>query len=475
MKPTLEQQAILDVVASTEDNILVQALAGAAKTTMLQLISQHLSSTPTLCLAFNKAIADDMQTKMGSLTRCQTLNSLGHQVLKQKLGKRLVISGRKCTGLLHACIKENQSRGKKDKGLWRAFNDMNTAIEQGKSCGWIPDREESLMDDGQFFEGLDQEFSLQEQELIKLVSAKSYNMAHKGKIDFADQLLIPAVLPCVFPQYPLVLVDEAQDFSSLNHILLRKLARKRLIAVGDENQSIYGFRGAHMYSMDELQSMFNMKQMPLTISFRCPQEVVKEVWSKVPSMSWKEDAIIGKVERWGKWRLDDIPNNAVIICRNNSPLYKLGLRLLLSGRVPNIKGGAITSFISKNMVKFGDLSMSRDELLAHIDAWEKTKIKTVLRKNAASSIKDKADCMRVFALQGETLEEALAYADALFESKGRINLMTGHKAKGMEFDEVFFLDMKLIGSGLQEENLRYVIQTRTRNRLVYFNSKDQEV
>jgi DNA helicase-2/ATP-dependent DNA helicase PcrA len=97
-------------------------------------------------------------------------------------------------------------------------------------------------------------------------------MAMKGDCDFNDQVLMPTIFHGAFPRYPLILGDEAQDLSALNHATLRKLVgKRRLIAVGDPCQAIYGFRGAHEESMSLLREEFDMRELPLTISFRCPQ------------------------------------------------------------------------------------------------------------------------------------------------------------------------------------------------------------
>jgi ATP-dependent exoDNAse (exonuclease V) beta subunit len=50
--------------------------------------------------------------------------------------------------------------------------------------------------------------------------------------------------------------------------------------------------------------------------------------------------------------------------------------------------------------------------------------------------------------------------------------MTGHGAKGLEFDHVYFLDQGLVGKEDQEPNLRYVICTRAKETLTYIRSED---
>lgn len=87
-------------------------------------------------------------------------------------------------------------------------------------------------------------------------------------------------------------------------------------------------------------------------------------------------------------------------------------------------------------------------------------------------VEDQQACLMVFAEVGDTLGEAIAYADNLFSSQGPIQLMTGHKSKGLEFDTVFILDRELIRvrEFQQEKNLLYVMQTRAKKELFYVQS-----
>jgi superfamily I DNA/RNA helicase len=52
----------------------------------------------------------------------------------------------------------------------------------------------------------------------------------------------------------------------------------------------------------------------------------------------------------------------------------------------------------------------------------------------------------------------------LLKQTGRIQFLTGHKAKGLEFETVYHLNPYLCKDNEQDLNLRYVIQTRSYNR-----------
>jgi superfamily I DNA/RNA helicase len=90
-------------------------------------------------------------------------------------------------------------------------------------------------------------------------------------------------------------------------------------------------------------------------------------------------------------------------------------------------------------------------------------------------VQDQADCLVIFAEQGPTLGDALVYAEHLMTAKGPILLMTGHKAKGLEFDDVFILDRHLVRmEEEQDRNLMYVMQTRSKSSLTYVTSDGWE-
>ncbi len=83
------------------------------------------------------------------------------------------------------------------------------------------------------------------QEYLK----ENYLMDYDDQILFAHQLLsnLKPVREHFRTQFPYVCVDEAQDTSKIQHEVIRLLAgeSRNLFMVGDEDQSIYGFRAAY--------------------------------------------------------------------------------------------------------------------------------------------------------------------------------------------------------------------------------------
>src|ERR1019366_3050324 len=110
--------------------------------------------------------------------------------------------------------------------------------------------------------------------------------------------------------FPLVKVDEVQDLNPVNHALLDKLVKQRLIAVGDPWQSIYGFRGAMQSGMATLAAKFATTPTNLSISFRCPRAVVEAARWRVPHFKWIKEG--GHVETLQQLSSHDISEGAAI-------------------------------------------------------------------------------------------------------------------------------------------------------------------
>ena len=480
LTPTPEQLAILQKAKTTQSNILITALAGGAKTSTLQMVCETLTGSPILSLAFNKKIAEEMAARLPSHVSASTINSLGHRAWSSFTGKKLTVDTRKSYQLLKDAVDGLKGNAKSD--AYDVFSDTLNAISRAKLNGYLPvdkflDKPHPLSRED-FILSFDEPPSAPQMRLIDDILVKTVKQGFDGRIDFDDQIFLPTIFGGVFPKFPLNLVDEAQDLSALNLVFLSKLVEsRRIIAVGDRHQSIYAFRGAATNSMDQLKAQFSMEEMSLSISFRCPQSVVRKARSHAPNMQWRDGAPEGSIDHLDHWSASDIPDGAAIICRNNAPLLSCALALLRAGRGVKLVGTDLGPSLIKPLKKLGPDTMNQAAVLLEIDKWKEAKLRT---SRAKASIEDKAECLRVFANFGETLAQAVAYAEHLFASSGPILLMSGHKSKGLEFDTVFHLDSWRVPSKyaetdeelLQEDNLDYVITTRAKDRLVYISLED---
>jgi len=134
----------------------------------------------------------------------------------------------------------------------------------------------------------------------------------------------------------------------------------------------------------------------------------------------------------------------------------------------SVAGSEIGPKLIRLLQKLGDENDNTEALCAKIDAWREAKL---AKANAPKSIEDMGACLKIFAGFGANLAQAVAYAEYLFKQQGTIKLSTGHKAKGLEWDEVYVLDEWLCDKDEQDLNLRYVMATRAKQSLRYINSQ----
>ena len=459
MKLTDEQHAVLEAFARDRRNMIIRARAGAAKTTTLRLLVDANKSR-SIYLAFNKAIVMEARKRMNARCNVMTLNGIGHQTLARGIPHKLHLDTRKMFKLLQ----EAGYRGKD-------FAEVLRALRLSKHHGFVPACPQSLINEEEFFSRLDMEFSLGTRTTIREAINNSYFMAlQDGVIDFDDQILIPTLKRMTFPTAPVIFIDEAQDLSAINQQMLKMIAGigSRLVAVGDDAQAIYGFRGADENSMNNLQDRFRMEPHKLTMTFRCSREVTRHANWRTGDMRHAPGAAKGAVFHNLYLNMKDIPAGTAILCRNNAPLLRLTLRMLHAGMVPTYLGRDVLEELIRTLEKITNKHTSKEQAMELIDAWEEEKKWTWKSGNI---IEDKAECMRLFFRDSDNAGEAIARIRALQHTKGNdVILSTIHKSKGAEYDHVIIIDKHLIGVGrgvTQEDNLLYVAQTRAKSTLHY--------
>lgn len=104
-------------------------------------------------------------------------------------------------------------------------------------------------------------------------------------IDFDDMLVYtyelfsqrPDILAIWQKRYPFILVDEFQDINQIQYEIVKMMAApaNNLFVVGDDDQSIYRFRGATPKIMQSFVKDYpNVKQITLDINYRCASDIV---------------------------------------------------------------------------------------------------------------------------------------------------------------------------------------------------------
>ena len=474
LSPTPEQAAIIEAARTTSDNILVIALAGTAKTTTIVLICCAITGIPILCLAFNKRIADEMRKRLPSHVEVRTMNSLGHSVWSGVVGKRLVVESSKMYQILKGVIDAQPKNNQND--LRADMADILRWLRYAKRDGYVPRKWAGLgkaifNDWPTFLAQHDDEPEEHLRGIIDTCLERSIEASYLGNIDFDDQIYMPVIFGGTWPKFPLVCVDEAQDLSPLNHAMLEKLVHRRLIAVGDPWQSIYAFRGAVSNGMSALRDRWNMRELTLSVTFRVPRLGVERARARVPHFQAWPDNGPGHIESLPYWNADSIPDGAAIICRNNAPLFSCALKLLKNGRSIKLVGMDIGAGLVRILKKLGPLSTPDTQIQTALSAWLERELRKARREE---TVYERYECLLVLVDGHKDLNSAIVAAEMLFKREGPIQLLSGHKAKGLEWDIIYHLDPWRIPSKFakpaseemeQELNVKYVIETRFKKEM----------
>jgi hypothetical protein len=469
-KPTDEQVDICNYIRKEKGNLQVNALAGGGKTSTVEMMMEN-TREPTLYLAFNKDVVKEAKERLPSGIEIRTINSMGNECWKKGNG-RADVNLKKTNELLKVAI--NEYKGSDRQELNDSWWDIVGAIHMAKHLGYIPDGKfpnaRRLCDQQTLCSRIENRLTPLGLEVVDNVLFASIKAAYAGAIDLDDQIYMPALFGGSYPRFPLVYVDERQDLSPTNVALLERCvpkAKGRLVEVGDRWQAIYAFRGAETDGMSRSKVKFNMHEMSLSYSFRCPEAIVKAVHWHVPHMRWIKPG--GTYDVLSSLDPITIPDGSAIICRNNAPLFRAAFALLSRKRSVHVAGSDIGPKILRLLGKVGSPGDSSEDLLFKIDGWRDEQLQTT---NSPQTIHDQAECMKVFASWGNTFDQAVGYAKHIFAQQGTIKLTTGHKAKGMEWETVYHLDKHLLSKDEQDLNLKYVITTRAKQELFEITTKE---
>ncbi|MEQ1558863.1 MAG: DNA helicase Rep [Methyloglobulus sp.] len=279
-----EQQAAINLVDSP---LLVLAGAGSGKTRVITekiayLVRQGLPAKHIVAVTFTNKAAREMLSRVGKLLdkqqsrglRISTFHALGleilrkeHKVLDYKAGLTLYDEQDKLS-LLKNLISHSKLDYDSDKVEHYAWQ-----IGQWKNAFITPHQAESTINT--------------EQHTISLLyanyisSLKAYNA-----VDFDDLILLPVLL---FEQHPNILekwqntlryllVDEYQDTNLTQYQLVKLITGKlgKFTVVGDDDQSIYAWRGAQPENLSQLQKDFpRLQVIKLEQNYRSTGRILK--------------------------------------------------------------------------------------------------------------------------------------------------------------------------------------------------------
>lgn len=502
--PTSQQEAVFGHFFSSREDLIVDAAAGAGKSsTMFEAVIGSRDPSTLIC-AFNKEIQLAMEGKLqeawsagrvsGRRTiTVKTLHSLGLSLLREQwrggievvfnVGDQITKDVFKGSGRLRFHISK----------VVRYCKDVHPRIHEHPDGAILAasaarhqirdmrilSNPESLMEIGE-----------------AVVSVMKASVERRREVDYADMVWLPLMHGLVPKgKYLRVVVDEAQDLSEGQFELLERYLAPQgssLVVVGDLNQGVYEFRGADGYMIWEKMKQRGAKKLPLTVSFRCAQRIIEEAQRIVPSIEYRDNAPPGLVDNITiAGMLDKIRPGDFVLSRTNADLVTLAVRAWLTNKQVNIKGGK--ELLDPIMSIMDRLTLTSLAAFGNsLGQWHAEQTKAA--EQADSSWSDLIDdwhqlIHQVGHLVGPDRLEAVLRG--IFdqpvkpvwsiEDSESICFSTVHRVKGLEADRVFLLEYSFKQHrGIppekitrEEWNIEYVAITRAREEL-YWVQRDPD-
>jgi superfamily I DNA/RNA helicase len=482
------QLAVFADLAEGRGHTVVLARAGSGKSTTIEEgVSRIPPKHKALLVAFNKPIAEELKARLAKRNiqnaEASTCHSYGLRQCRSAFGRGLRIDADKSYRLLDELRLAQGWSAAARNALVRAAGLAKATLSESHEAIDVLIDNYQIDANGSVDLGDPQERDDFVHRVSQLVEAAKNDTSC---VDFDDMVWFPVVHNLKCWQFDLVLVDETQDLNKCQVELILKACKPhgRIIAVGDDRQSIYAFRGADEDAVSRLIERLDAKVLKLTVSYRCARSIVDTAREIVPDFEPAPNAPDGIVERanYGRIEKDAVPGDFVL-SRTNAPLVRLCWHLIRAGKRATIKGrdiGGGLRLLVERAKKAGTKTVP--ELIAYAETWaqkERTRLlsRKPPRESAAQAVDDKVECIGALCADVPTIDQVLAKIEALFSDESdasRILLSSTHKAKGLEADRVWVLASTYRKRpGTQEDNLWYVATTRAKNHLILVDNIPQ--
>ncbi len=365
-----------DAVACERQNILVLAGAGSGKTRVLVhriawlIQAEGLSPWSILAVTFTNKAAREMRSRIEEMLQIGTqgmwvgtFHGLAHRLLKahwQQAGLpqnfQILDSDDQLRLVKRICRELDLDESRWPPRQFQWF--INGQKDEGLRSGHLPPAGNDIY----------------QQTLYRVYAAYELACERGGMVDFAELLLRahelwlknPELLLHYQQRFKHVLVDEFQDTNTIQYAWLRVLADNNIpiVAVGDDDQSIYGWRGAKIENIQRFAEDFdNTRTVRLEQNYRSTGTILqaanavithnfgrlgKELWTAgdqgdpitlYSGFNEQDEArfIVEHIEQW--LNKGNVRRESAILYRSNAQSRVLEEALIRAGMPYRIYGG----------------------------------------------------------------------------------------------------------------------------------------
>ena len=305
--------AQLKAVTHKSGPLLIIAGAGTGKTMVITrriawLIKEGLAKPEEiLALTFTDKAAQEMEERVDQLvpygfvdTQISTFHSFGDQLIRDnhlELGFSAdfrVLSGVEQTlfvkeHLMEFDLKELRPLGSPERFIDNLLKVISRAKDEEISAEDYQKYADSLKEPKDEAEKID---FVRQKEIAKFYTTYQKLLQENNYLDFGDQIILllnlfrkrKDILKQYQEQFKYILVDEYQDTNYAQNELVKLLAssHKNITVVGDDDQSIYKFRGAAISNILQFEKSFpNTKKVVLTQNYRSGQNILDHAYQLI--------------------------------------------------------------------------------------------------------------------------------------------------------------------------------------------------
>ena len=446
-------------------------------TTIIEGVARVPDGQRIVVCAFNKSIERELSNRVPRNVQARTLHGLGFYMVKRAFGFDVDVDEHKGKKIAEGILIEAGKSFKTRSGETKAIGAAKVAKLAGLAKNLLtpPDDVHGLAEVAIDYDVHDAKVgSLSLAELVGFAGeVMDASAEDTSVIDFDDMIWFPYRHGLKSSYFDVVVVDERQDLNACQVDLVSRLVSRngRTVAVGDNFQAIYGFRGAGTVTMPRMIRELEAKTLPLSISYRCPKSVADHVKRFVPHFEAAPDAVDGEVRQTnGNDLVDNAKPGDFVLSRTNAPLVSLCLELLANGVPASVAGRDI----GRNLIKLvqGTETENVTKMNYYVRDWadrEAARMIKLEREKKAADVRDRARAIVAISQGARSSSDVIRKIEGLFrdgDPKSVVVFSSTHKAKGLERDRVWMLEDTYSPDGDQEErNLYYVAATRTRREL----------
>lgn len=431
VRPTGEQQAIIDAVAAGK-NLVVQAGAGTGKTATLTMLTQVFGGKKAIYLAFGKEARKDAQRRFGSSVRCLTTHGLAYSHVVSRYGPRIDNEARQPAAAAAEILGVRQPLRLGANRIRASALARVATLTVDRFCQ-TSDRELGL-GHVPWQRALDPEENAELADTVFPIAVRAWDDIRRvsGKLKFSHDhyLKIWALTdPCV--EADVLMLDEAQDSNGCVAKLIQAQQHCQLIAVGDSCQQLFAWRGA----VDALESWPADDELCLTQSWRFGQAIADE------ANKWLSLVPRARFAMRGNPQLDscivaELSEVDAVLCRTNGGAMAEAIEFLAAGIPTALAGGDKSKNQIRSYLKAArDLQTSGEtdhpELFV-FHSWGEV-------QDYVDTDADGTDLRSIVKLVDDhDLDELLAAVERLKDNTAhaRVVVSTAHKSKGLEWNRV---------------------------------------